>query len=169
MEVWLPWIRIIGAALVAIALLWLAFRRQKYRRGWAMLSVRVLSALGSLPVLLFSLFLLSAQSCASHGPLIGSPDGKHVARELIYGNVPAGSSIDVVERASWSPAWESVGGAASVGTPLEPIEPIVSWADDSHLILNFPNTEPGTGHGCIERRVGTVQIVCRTHMREAGK
>jgi len=130
MEIWVPWLKIVGLAL---------------------------------PVWICSLFLLSVQGCEEDRGLIGSPDGRHVARLMIYGNVPTGSSLRVVERKSWRPWWQEVSGAGSIGTPLEPIEPRLTWSDNSHLLIDYPVPTEGSGFDCQSKQVRDILIVCRTH------
>ena len=163
MEVWLPWIEgtlpLLFAALV-ILLAVLQRPRSAPMRALSSLSTVCTVALS----LLASFFLLSAQSCEEDRALIGSPDGRHVARLMIYGNVPAGTSLRVIERRSWSPTWTEVSGAGSVGTPLDPIEPRITWADNYHLVLDYPVATDGSGFACMTRRVGDIFVVCKTHV-----
>jgi hypothetical protein len=114
-------------------------------------------------------FLLTAQGCESHGVLIVSPDGRHAARMMIYGNVPGGTSVWVIARRSWSPLSEEVASGSSIGTLLDPIEPTIVWEDNSHLILDFPATDPGDSsyrHLCQNKQVGDILVVCKTHIRK---
>ena len=162
MELWVPKLEIAGLALAPILLLWLVFRRIRFR-PLVGVAARTTTMLATVLCLFFSLFLLSAQGCEEDRELIGSPDGRHVARMMIWGSVPTGSSLRIVERRSWSPFWRTVSRAGSVGTPLEPIEPKVIWLDNIHLLLDYPESVDGTGSDCTSRRVGDVELVCRTH------
>lgn len=167
MELWLPWIEIVGLAVVPVSLLYFAFRRRVHIRQWPVRTARVVAVTAALPVWLFSLFLLTAQGCASHRELIVSPDGRHAARLMIWGSVPSGSSVWVIERRSWSPLWTEVASGASIGTPLDPIEPTISWDDNAHLILDFPASVPGDssyGHSCENKQVGDILVQCKTHI-----
>jgi hypothetical protein len=83
MEVWVPWIKIVGWAVVPFVFLWLAFRLKPTQHLRPVRAARIVSLLAALPIRSVSLFLLSAQSCEQDRPLIGSPDGKHVARMMM--------------------------------------------------------------------------------------
>jgi hypothetical protein len=163
MEVMLPWIEIMGLALLPFVFLWAAFRLRRARDSKYGSLGRIASAIIALPIWLFSLFLLSVQGCEEDRRLVGSPDGKHVARLLIWGSVPTGTSLRVIERRSWSPIWHQVSSAGSGGTSLAPIEPRISWSDNSHLVLDYPEPTDGAGFDCHDERVGDILIVCRTH------
>ena len=169
MELWLPWIEIVGLAVVPALLLYFAFRRRMTRRKWPVLTARVIVATAALPAWFFSLFLLMGQGCASHEDLIVSPDGRHAARLMIWGDVPSGSSVWVIERRSWNPLWHEVASAASIGTPLDPIRPMIHWSDNVHLVLDFPANIPGDdsfGHLCENKQVGDILVQCKTHINK---
>ncbi|MGD0444917.1 MAG: hypothetical protein ABSA39_13370 [Edaphobacter sp.] len=163
MELWLPWIEILGLAVIPFILFWLTFRLKVTQRGRLVMTARVISVVISLPILLFSLFLLTAQGCEEDHGLIGSPDGKHVARLMVWGSVPTGTSVRVILRKSWSPLWQVVSDGATVGTSLDPLEPRLSWIDNSRLIIDYPAPSAGTGFRCDSQKVGDILIVCRTH------
>ena len=61
--------------------------------------------------------------------------------------------------------WTEVSTAGSAGTPLDPIEPRISWTDDDHLVLDYPAETEGSGFNCNSRRVGDILLVCKTHDR----
>ena len=159
----MPWLKIVGLAILPVVLLLIVFRTKSAQPQWCIFTARYLSFLLAVPLWIFSLFLLSVQGCEEDRGLIGSPDGRHVARLMIYGNVPAGTSLRVIERKSWSPWWQEVSGAGSIGTPLEPIEPRLTWSDSLHLVIDYPVTTEGTGFDCESKQVGDILIVCRTH------
>jgi hypothetical protein len=168
-ELWLPWIEIIGLAIAPVLLLYFAFRRKMHIRKGLVMTARIVAVTAALPVWLFSLFLFTAQGCASHKDLIVSPDGRHAARLMIWGSVPSGSSVWVIERRNWSPMWKEVASGASIGTSLDPIEPTIRWADNVHLVLDFPANVPGDnsyGHECENRRIGDILVQCETHKGE---
>jgi hypothetical protein len=162
MEVLLPWIEIVGLAIVPFMIFFIASRVLRAQRRWRVAGWTV-SVIAALPIWLFSLFLLSAQGCEEDRQLIGSPDGKHVARLMIWGSVPSGSQLRVIERRSWSPIWHEVSVAGSEGTPLDPIEPRISWSDNDHLVLDYPVPSDGSGFECSSKKVGDILIVCRVH------
>jgi hypothetical protein len=167
MEVWLPWIEIFGLALLPSSFLWLAFRRKRAKQGWRVVTAQVTSVVAALPIWLFSLFLLTAQGCEEDQPLIGSPDGRHVARLMIWGSVPSGTSLRVIERRAWSPRWEEVAVAGYAATPIKPIQPKIVWSDNLHLVLDFPSRVSGDDAGfayrCENKYVGDVLVICKTH------
>ena len=163
MELWLPWVKTVGLPSIAVVLLWLAFRVQRAKGQWRVISARAVSVLGALLVLPYSLFLLTAQGCEEDRKLIGSPDGKHVARLMIWGSVPSGTTLRIVERKSWSPVWQEVSSAFTVGTLLDPIEPHITWDDNLHLVIDYPGQSEGSSFECSSKEVGNIQIVCRTH------
>ncbi len=164
MEVWWPWIRGVLPLMLAGFVVYVLSRNRSKRP-----LLKVLSSLASTSSILLAIigsaFLLSAQSCEEDRAPIGSPDGRHVVRLMIYGNVPAGTSLRVIERKSWSPIWREVSEAGSVGTSLEPIEPKLSWPDNDHLTIDYPESEEGTGFLCESKRMGAILIVCKTHKR----
>jgi hypothetical protein len=162
-ELWLPWIEILGLAIIAIVLLWLTRKLKGAQGRWLVITAHVVSVIISLPILLFSLFLLTAQGCEENRGLVGSPDGKHVVRLMIWGSVPTGTSVRVIARRSWSPLWKVVSEGSTVGTVLDPLEPRLSWQNNSTLIIDYPSPSDGTGFRCENQRVGDILIVCRTH------
>jgi hypothetical protein len=170
LELWLPWIKIVGLAVVPVILIWIAFRFKGSQHRWPVLFTgRLFIGIAALPIWLFSLFLLSVQGCESHGGLVVSPDGRHAARMMVYGNVPGGTSVWVIARKSWSPLWEEVASGRSIGTLLDPIEPTMVWTDNSHLILDFPANDSGDSsysHLCQNKQVGDILVVCKTHIRK---
>ncbi|MGH9595759.1 MAG: hypothetical protein ACRD3K_03080, partial [Edaphobacter sp.] len=88
---------------------------------------------------------------------------------LIWGSVPSGSSIWVIERRSWSPFWKEVASGASIGTSLDPIEPKIHWADNFHLILDFPadtSHDNSYGHLCENKQVEDILVQCKTHINK---
>jgi hypothetical protein len=162
MELWLPWIETAVPIVVGIAALVFAVK-VGFKEAWKRI-VLVTASIGLLVVcLLVSFFLFGAQGCEEDRQLIGSPDGKHVARLMIWGSVPTGTSLRVIERKSWSPIWHVVSDAGSIGTPLEPIEPHIAWRDNSHLVIDYPVHTEGSGFDCVGRQVGDILIVCKTH------
>ena len=163
MELWVPRLEIASLAMAPMLMLWLVFRRVKSNRPRVVMAARITSMLASVPFFLFSLFLLTAQGCEEDRELVGSPDGRHVARLMIWGSVPTGSNLRVIERRSWTPSWQTVSRAGSVGTPLEPIEPRIVWLNNTHLLLDYPEPVDGTGSDCRSRRVEDIELVCRTH------
>ncbi|MBB5342858.1 hypothetical protein HDF10_000808 [Edaphobacter lichenicola] len=153
-----------GRILVCIAF---RFKSSQYRG--LVFPTRFFAGIAAPLIGLFSLFLLTAQGCESHGKLIVFPDGRHAARMMVYGNVPGGTSIWVITRRTWSPLWEEVASGFSIGTLLEPIEPTIVWTDNSHLNLDFPVGDPSDtsySHVCQNKQVGDILIVCKTHMRK---
>ena len=170
MEVWWPWLKGLAPLLPAVIILWLAFRKA-YKPLWLQEVSRLGSTLATFVLVLFSLFLLSAQGCEEDRALIGSPDGKHVARMLIWGSVPTGTSLRIIERKSWSPTWQTVSVAGSAGTPLEPIEPKVIWLSNHRLMLDYPEPISGfCGFECKSGTVGDIELICRVHPNpSAGK
>jgi hypothetical protein len=169
LELWLPWIKIVGLAVVPLILIWVTFRFKSSQHRWPVFTARFFAGIAAIPIWLFSLFLLTAKGCESHGDLIVSPDGRHAARMMIYGNVPGGTSVWVIARRSWSPLSEEVASGSSIGTLLDPIEPTIVWEDNSHLILDFPATDPGDSsyrHLCQNKQVGDILVVCKTHIRK---
>ena len=162
MEVWLPWLEGLIPLVLVVGAIWFVHRHQP-RPALA----KVATAIGLVAFiaagLIVSAFLLSAQGCEEDRALVGSPDGRHVARMMIWGSVPTGSSLRVIERRSWSPVWQEVSSAGSVGTPLEPIEPRILWSDNSHLVIDYPEATEGSGFTCESHRVGDILIVCKTH------
>ena len=163
MELWLPWIKIAALVMLPSALIWLAYRCMRLRKWRRIETIRVASIIAAAPFIVLSLFLLSVQGCEEDRALVDSPDGRHVARLMIWGSVPTGASLQVIERHSWSPRWHVVSSAASVGTQLDPIEPKVIWADNSHLVLDYPDSQEGAGFDCMSRKVGDIWLICKTH------
>lgn len=157
----MPWIEIIGLAIIPIALVWFAFRLERTR--WLTTTARVVSVTSSIPILLLSLFLLTAQGCEENRNLIGSPDGKHVTRLMIWGSVPTGTSVRVIERRNWSPIWHVVSEGATIGTLLDPLEPRLSWADNSKLVIDYPAPSDSTSFLCENQKVGDILVECKTH------
>jgi hypothetical protein len=162
-EVSIQFIRIAVLVLTPLLLLWLSFGRKVRGPRWSRISARIISAISALPLIALGLFLLSARGCEEDRPLVGSPDGKQVARLMIWGSVPSGTSLEVIERRSWSPTWQVVSTAASIGTPLEPIHPEINWSDNDHLVLDYPESAEGTEFDCTSRKVGDIWLVCKTH------
>jgi hypothetical protein len=161
MEVWVPWLEIAAPILLAISLTWLGFRflSGRVRRiVFPVASIAICCVTAGL-----SLFLLTAQGCEENRPLIGSPDGRHVARMMIWGSVPSGTSLRIIERRSWSPHWQVVSEAGTIGTLLDPIEPRLAWTDNRHLVIDYPVPGEGSGSDCINKKVGDILIVCKTH------
>ena len=164
MELWLPRILIAAPVFFAILFTWLGLRFLS-GRSWRVAVSLMSVAVWCLAVLL-SLFLLTAQGCEEDRHLIGSPDGKHVARMMIWGSVPSGTSLRVIERRSWSPEWRVVSEAETIGTLLDPIEPRLTWTDNFHLVIDYPIPSEGTGFDCVNKKVGAILIVCRTHINK---
>ena len=165
MEIWLPWIEIAGLAILPLVVLRLAFKLKRAQHRWQIPTTRVVSVIVAIPIWLFSLLLLSAQGCEEDRRLTGSPDGKHVARLMIWGSVPTGTSLRVIERRSWSPEWQVVSEASSIGTPLDPIEPWLTWSDNSHLVIDYPTSTDGTGFDCKNEQIGHILVECKSHSR----
>ncbi len=61
--------------------------------------------------------------------------------------------------------WYEVSVAGTVGTSLDPIEPKISWADNTRLVLDYPRLTEGSGFECKNRRVGDILVLCKTHDR----
>jgi hypothetical protein len=163
MELWLPWMKIAAPAIFSFAVIWIAHRYKGLRQRRSTETIRVASIVVAAPLVALSLFLLSAQGCEEDRVLVGSPDGRHVARMMIWGSVPTGTSLQIIERHSWSPQWQVVSSAATVGTLLDPIEPKVIWIDNSHLLLDYPEASEGSGFDCTGRKVGDIWLICKTH------
>lgn len=163
MELWLPWIKIVGLALIAVAVVSFPFTlKRPWHQGFVIIG-RVMGLLGAVPILFFSFFLLTAQGCEEDRRLIGSPDGKHVARLMIWGSVPTGTSVHVIERQSWSPMWQTVSEGSTTGTSIDPLEPRLSWNGNAQLLIDYPVATEGTGFLCQSKSVGDILIVCKTH------
>jgi hypothetical protein len=160
-ELWLAWLYVLLAAAVLLgSIRWLWRTRPEGR------TVRVLVHVAGLlttPVaFVVTLFLVLAQGCERHSPLIGSPDGKHVARVLI--NV--GSAMDqdystVIMRRSWSPVWRDVYFGLGFYGEIGPIQPQVKWLDNSHLLIRRPESA-GYPLDCAAK-VQEIVITCEAH------
>jgi hypothetical protein len=163
MELWLPWIKIAGPIVVSIAIIWFTFRLKRPKNDWFITTSRSVGILSSLPLFGVSLFLLTAQGCEEDRRLVSSPDGKHVARLMIWGSVPSGTSVHVIERRSWSPTWQTVSEGTTIGTLIDPLEPQLSWRSNTELLIDYPATTEGTGFLCESRSLGDILISCKTH------
>ena len=165
MELSLPWLQIVAAAAAALFVVWLGFRLKVDER-WNRIVVRLAIAGVSLPFWLGSVFLLTAHGCEGHGPLIESPNGKYVARKLVYGSAIQDDFLTVIVRRSWSPIWHEAftgnGGEDRQAYPNLP-EPRVNWVDDSHLVIDYPSE--GVYLNTCNRVVGDILVECKSHSR----
>jgi hypothetical protein len=163
MEVSLPWVEIAGFAIVPVILLAFVFGVRSAQlpesisrvRGWAVFAAVLLWS--------FSALLWMAHRYEQDGPLLGSPDGRHVARLIIWGEEAEGTSLRVIERRSGRPSWQVVSKASTIGMRVGPIEPRLRWVDDSHLVIDYPTPTQGTSFDCQNKQAAEIQIVCVTH------
>ena len=91
MELWEPWLNLIGGFLFVVGSVSVTFR-MKVNSRLKRSMLRITGTLLSLPFFagVFLLALLTIGCERQHGPLIGSPDRHHVARVQVSG----GSAID---------------------------------------------------------------------------
>ena len=163
MEVWLPRLEVGLFVLLPAGLLIVAFRMSRTKHPKGTIAVRIVSLFAALPFWFLSLFLLVAQGYEEDRPIIASPDGRHIARLMIWGSIPSGTSLQVIERRSWSPTWRVISTAGSEGRPLDPIEPRITWLDNRRLLIDYPEPSDGSGSFCVSGPLGEVELVCTTH------
>jgi hypothetical protein len=160
MELWEPWLNLIGGFLLVVGIVSVTFKmtvNSRLKRSM----LRITGTLLSLPFAGFSLLALLTIGCErQHGPLIGSPDRHHVARVQVSG----GSAIDhpygeVILRRSWQPTWTvayfGVGYYAQEGA----MTPKVRWLDDSHLLIKFPSSDEDRFVVCLGQ-IGKINVKC---------
>jgi hypothetical protein len=158
MELWLPWLFLLAGIVVTGVTVRAAFSGRLKRK----LS-RAAAALISFPLFLLSLFAVLMIGCQSNGPLVGSPDGRFVARiqgicVLCAANEPIAS---VALRRSWQPTWTNVYVGYGYYQESGPVGPYVHWADNSHLIVDYQKASD-VPTSCI-KRVQDIVIECREH------
>ncbi len=140
MELWWPWgLPILGFLVVtgAVRTTW----RRKYGRGAKRTLFRRVGAVCSVPIALGSLLITSLLiGCEEHGPLIGSPDRRHVARILVSDAL--GSVVQPVASVAVRRSWYPNGRDAYIGLGYKntkgEMRPYVRWLDNSHLLIVFP-------------------------------
>jgi hypothetical protein len=159
MELWPQWVYPVISILAIIGILGGTFTK-RLKVGWRRLLLRVAGVIFSIPFALFTLVSVFMIGCQFDGPLIGSPDRRHVARVQV--SAPLGAVVQplasVAVRRSWHPtsknAYIGFGYKRQDGT----FEPKVKWIDNSHLLITFPDgsEDPISCH----QTVGDVLVKC---------
>jgi hypothetical protein len=126
------------AAVLSTAFFWWLFTRRSIKHRVARLAVRSLGLIAFIPACLVTLLLLLALGCERRSALIGSPDGKHVARVL----VTLGSAMDVdystvIVRDSFSPMDHKAYFGPGAYNAKHAIEPQLKWIDNQHLLVSY--------------------------------
>jgi hypothetical protein len=164
MELWEPWLTPVGAIIVLIVIVRFAFfGSNKDRRPHFV--IRTLSILVSVPVVVLAVLSLLMIGCESHGPLIGSPDGRHVARVQVSAALGAVVQpvASVVVRRSWTPAWRNAYVGFGFPGSSETMEPQVKWLDDLHLLITYP--AGGEDPTFCRESVGQIVVRCEVETR----
>jgi hypothetical protein len=164
MELWEPWLRPVGAIIVLIIILRSAFfGRNKDRRPH--FAIRALSIFVSVPVAVLAVLSLLMIGCESYGPLIGSPDGHHVARVQVSDALGAVVQpvASVAVRHSWIPIWRNAYVGFGFPGSSETMEPKVKWLDDSHLLITYP--AGGEDPTICRESVGQIVVRCEVEAR----
>lgn len=163
MELWWPWMFSLASGLPLVVALRIGLKppgHNPFRTIIQVISGVLCVPLAAVPLLL----LLLNMFCQSHSPLIGSPDGRHVARVQVSDAL--GAVVDpvasVAVRKSWSPAWSSAYVGFGIPGRSGRIEPRVRWVDNSHLLIEYPYKPDGDPTKCLNR-VGDILIQCRAH------
>jgi hypothetical protein len=165
MEPWLPWIiPLVGVSVVA-GILGGAFSKkfEQSRFRWVL---RISGIVLSGPIALVSLLALLMIGCESHGPLVGSPDHRHVARVLVADALGAVVQpvASVKVRRSWIPAWtDAYVGFGYPGNATTTMEPRVKWLDNLHLLIAYPTG--GEQPAFCRERAGQVIVKCEVEAR----
>jgi hypothetical protein len=164
MEIWEPWLVPIGAMFALFVILRFAFfRGSKGRRS--LFSIRILSILVSIPLVILAVFSVLMIPFQASGPLIGSPDGRHVARVQVSDVLGAVVQpvASVVVRRSWRPGWRNAYVGFGYPGNKETMEPKVKWLDDLHLLITYP--AGGSDPTFCRESVGQIVVRCEVETR----
>jgi len=163
MELWPARLMIIAVFAMIVGCFWL----MHFRKGFSRLGRVVMCIAGwvvVLPCLLVSLFLISLSGCTDNSPLIGSPDGKHVARIMVNrGDATNVNYARVIVRKSWSPIWTTAYSGEWHNVPEEYLKGKVQWLDDKRVLVFYPNHRYNDRYyrDDYEKQVGNVVVVCK--------
>lgn len=165
MELWEPWLIPVGATFVVIAIVRFAFFRN-YKSPGFRFGLRILSVLLSVPIAILAGLGFLMIGCQSHGPLVGSPDGRHVARVQVSDALGAVVEpvASVAVRHRWTPGWTNAYvGFGYPGSAKSIMEPQVKWLDDSHLLIPYP--AGGTDPTFCRESAGEIAVRCEIEKR----
>ncbi len=160
MELWPPWCLAAAISCVALGVVIGAFRTGV--RGGERWPMRLTGIAASVAIFtLASAVALVQVGCEEHGPLIGSPDRRHVARVMVsLGSAMSGPSVaEVILRPSWSPLWRQVYSGEGDADALGINEPRVYWVDNSHLVVDYPMREDLIAN--CKTEAGDIVVICR--------
>ena len=156
MELWVVWIKIalIGLTSSLLFLLWLDVRRSAASRR-SILAISIILAFATA-------YFAFMQGGQRNSKLVGSPDGRYVARIMVSsGTLVDGGPSLVIIRKPRSIKWTRVYAGDGYFQETGPAMPYIHWMDGRHLVIDYQGIKD-VQTKCLSK-VDDIVIECRAH------